>query len=492
MNENNEQPGMASAARHGGDTSAITRFDYDYAAGLFVNSGGEFVKFADVEPFLRATKTESGEAVWQEMGSAPQDGSEILIRFPMQGNVKSLASFNTVYKYWSSKGGAIFPVEQKCEWTHLPSDEAAAPVPPLPAPAAPKVAPDFVPDTSQEWGKLDGAVAWHLIERHADSWNEVGNMMDSWLAARAAAQAAPATPTGIPAILFDGHAVYKEVMANDPNTPRPTADNVANVLDAVVRLLRREAPATPAPAAPQAVQAQPEQTQQSHVMPPFAAPAGQHEWHRVSEIKPPEGVSVLVYYPADKDEPYRIDEWDTQDNPESFAAANMEGWLSFPNEGITHWAHLSPPNEVSGTPVPRVGGNTNDSRADLTAPSSTEARATADEDARDAERFRKVVRLIGYAETGTAEGPVWTLDLPRPSRWGNTDENFVAAIDALRTTSTSQAPASGTEGAMVCATCGADRSKEKCKAEHWQKCPMVGVAGGTAGTPDAEGAQQHG
>lgn len=116
----------------------------------------------------------------------------------------------------------------------------------------------------------------------------------------------------------------------------------------------------------------------------------------------------------------------------------------------------------------------------FTAPSSTEARATAPE-VRDAARFRKVVSLIGFAETGTAEGPVWTLDLPRPSRFGNTDENFVAAIDAaLRTTTPSQAPASGTEGALTCSTCGADRSKERCKAEHWQKCPMVGTATGTA------------
>jgi hypothetical protein len=48
-------------------------------------------------------------------------------------------------------------------------------------------------------------------------------------------------PAELPAVLFDGHAVYHEVMANDPNAPRPTADNVADVFDAVVRLLRRAA-----------------------------------------------------------------------------------------------------------------------------------------------------------------------------------------------------------------------------------------------------------
>jgi hypothetical protein len=54
-----------------------------------------------------------------------------------------------------------------------------------------------------------------------------------------AVQAPSKVPAEIPAILFDGHAVYTEVMANDPNTPRPTPDNVANVLDAVVRIMRR-------------------------------------------------------------------------------------------------------------------------------------------------------------------------------------------------------------------------------------------------------------
>lgn len=39
-------------------------------------------------------------------------------------------------------------------------------------------------DEYQNWTALDGATAWHLIERHADNWNEVGEMMDAWLRAR--------------------------------------------------------------------------------------------------------------------------------------------------------------------------------------------------------------------------------------------------------------------------------------------------------------------
>ena len=36
---------------------------------------------------------------------------------------------------------------------------------------------------SQEWKGMDGAIAWHLIDRHADNWNEAGQMMNDWLEA---------------------------------------------------------------------------------------------------------------------------------------------------------------------------------------------------------------------------------------------------------------------------------------------------------------------
>jgi len=36
---------------------------------------------------------------------------------------------------------------------------------------------------SQEWKGMDGAIAWHLIDRHADNWNEAGEMMNAWLEA---------------------------------------------------------------------------------------------------------------------------------------------------------------------------------------------------------------------------------------------------------------------------------------------------------------------
>ena len=36
---------------------------------------------------------------------------------------------------------------------------------------------------SQDWKGMDGAIAWHLIDRHADNWNEAGQMMMAWLEA---------------------------------------------------------------------------------------------------------------------------------------------------------------------------------------------------------------------------------------------------------------------------------------------------------------------
>jgi len=36
-------------------------------------------------------------------------------------------------------------------------------------------------DTKQDWKGLDGAIAWHFIERQAENWNQVGEMMNEWL-----------------------------------------------------------------------------------------------------------------------------------------------------------------------------------------------------------------------------------------------------------------------------------------------------------------------
>lgn len=60
---------------------------------------------------------------WKTMESAPNDGTEILIRYPLQGNVKQLVSFNKIHGHWTSKGKWVSPVSQGCEWTFLPPDE---------------------------------------------------------------------------------------------------------------------------------------------------------------------------------------------------------------------------------------------------------------------------------------------------------------------------------------------------------------------------------
>lgn len=37
--------------------------------------------------------------------------------------------------------------------------------------------------TFQRWKGMDGACAFHLIERHANGWGDVARMMEAWLAA---------------------------------------------------------------------------------------------------------------------------------------------------------------------------------------------------------------------------------------------------------------------------------------------------------------------
>jgi hypothetical protein len=40
-----------------------------------------------------------------------------------------------------------------------------------------------VDNNSQKWAEMDGAIAFHLIERHADGWNDIRKMMGEWLSA---------------------------------------------------------------------------------------------------------------------------------------------------------------------------------------------------------------------------------------------------------------------------------------------------------------------
>lgn len=44
---------------------------------------------------------------------------------------------------------------------------------------------------AQRWAGLDGAVAWHLIDRHGEDWSHIGRLMEAWRAANPPAIQAP-------------------------------------------------------------------------------------------------------------------------------------------------------------------------------------------------------------------------------------------------------------------------------------------------------------
>lgn len=83
--------------------------------------------------------------------------------------------------------------------------------------------PEQAPSTEQEWAKVDPAVAFHLIERHAEDWADAGRMMEAWRAAVSAATkptACALPPTGWTCTRAPGHegpcaAVPTEVCADD-------------------------------------------------------------------------------------------------------------------------------------------------------------------------------------------------------------------------------------------------------------------------------------
>lgn len=61
-------------------------------------------------------------AGWQLFNSAPEDGTEILVVFPQQGNVMLLVNYNRIHGYWESKGKPKIGLEhQGCLWQHKPT-----------------------------------------------------------------------------------------------------------------------------------------------------------------------------------------------------------------------------------------------------------------------------------------------------------------------------------------------------------------------------------
>lgn len=53
-----------------------------------------------------------------------------------------------------------------------------------------------------QWRGMDGAVAWHLIERQADDWADIGRMMQAWLEANRAPVAPVAPDVAAKALAF--------------------------------------------------------------------------------------------------------------------------------------------------------------------------------------------------------------------------------------------------------------------------------------------------
>jgi hypothetical protein len=72
---------------------------------------------------------EAAKGGWQPMSTAPLDGTQVIVRYPSQGNVKRLASYQKLHKFWVSNGEPFWPVQQGCEWAAIPVDSA----PPSPA-----------------------------------------------------------------------------------------------------------------------------------------------------------------------------------------------------------------------------------------------------------------------------------------------------------------------------------------------------------------------
>jgi hypothetical protein len=78
-----------------------------------------------------AARPADGVAVpagWKSINTAPKDGTEFLVRYTLQNNVKRLIHWNTLRGHWADKGEAVIGLEmQKAEWTPLPSDTAVVP-----------------------------------------------------------------------------------------------------------------------------------------------------------------------------------------------------------------------------------------------------------------------------------------------------------------------------------------------------------------------------
>lgn len=80
---------------------------------------------------------------------------------------------------------------------------------------------------------MDGAIAWHLIDRHASGWEAVGEMMDAWLAANVSPPPAEAQAVG------GGEVELRHMVAKLAAHVRPTCGELWAEAE---RLLNRTTP----------------------------------------------------------------------------------------------------------------------------------------------------------------------------------------------------------------------------------------------------------
>lgn len=101
-------------------------------------------------------------------------------------------------------------------------------------------------DDSQEWPKLDGVTAFHVIERHANDWAETGRMMEAWLSARSATQ--PSAETVRDAALEEAANTATGFLVGDPLAGIPLRNPMTHEIAAAIRALK-SAPPQPADSA---------------------------------------------------------------------------------------------------------------------------------------------------------------------------------------------------------------------------------------------------
>ena len=61
------------------------------------------------------------EYTWKSFSSAPKDGTEFLVRYPLQNNVKIIIRWDLVHLRWQANHTPVFGLEkQECEWCEIP------------------------------------------------------------------------------------------------------------------------------------------------------------------------------------------------------------------------------------------------------------------------------------------------------------------------------------------------------------------------------------